>query len=202
MSELSASPEPSWRRFLSPWKIAAAILAAFLAVQGYLFWQDRSIGQDLESDPSFATPGFELRFSRKMPYDPLTFLGRGAKAGLWRYTREGLELTEEGRKFFQQEGDYFVSAASAGRRRVTRISSIEHRDGSEPQLLITFFCEWIELSPAAASLPFPSPRQGQEYFASASLVRGSEGWKVQSLEARDFDEAMARLREIASGVRK
>jgi hypothetical protein len=202
MSELSASPEPSWGRFLSPWKIAAAIMAVFLAVQGYLFWQDRTIGQDLESDPSFATPDFELRFSRKMPYDPLTFLGRGARAGLWRYTRDGLELTEEGRKFFQQEGDQFVSIAPAGRRQVRRISSIERRDGSEPQLFINFFYEWTEISPAAASLPFPPPRPGQEYFASARLVRGPEGWNVQFLEARDFDEALARLQELASGVRK
>jgi hypothetical protein len=194
--------EPSWKRLLSPGRIAAVLVAFFLIVQGYLWWRDRAIAQDLERDPAFATPAFELRFSRKMPYDPLTFLGRGAKAGLWRWTPEGLELTEEGRSFFEQQGDQFVSRAGAGRRRIRRISSIVRGDGGEPQLAVDFFYEWTELSPAAANLPFPAPRQGQEYLASARLARGPEGWQVQSLEARDFDEAMGRLREIASGVRK
>lgn len=202
MDELSEPQAPSWKRFLSPWKIAAILIAFFLLVQGYLYWRDRTIIRDLESDPAFATPAFQLRFSRKMSYDPHTFIGRGAQGGLWRWTPGGLELTEEGRRFFEQQGDQFISHAAAGRRRVRRISRMERRGGREPQLLIDFFYEWAEIFPPAAVLPFPPPRQGQEYFASARLAPGPEGWTVQSLEARDFDEAMTRLREIASGVRR
>jgi hypothetical protein len=187
----------SLKKLLSPWGIALGLLLVFLAWQGYGYWKDRGLEQALERDPAFASPELKLDFSKKIQYDPLSFVGRGAHAGLWTWTPKGLELTPEGGKYFRMDGDQIVSQAPAGTRRLTRIQ-LQSSTAAGTQL--DFFYEWVELSPAAEALLKPAPRKGEEYLARAVLERTGAGWQVKSLETRDFDEPLGRLQDIANGV--
>lgn len=198
------SAHPEERRsiralLLSPGKIAVVLVGLFLVAQGYLAWRDRGVAAAIDSYEPFATPAFDVQFSRKMAYDPLTFLGRGRKAGFWNWTPEGLVLTEDGRAFFEPSGDLFVSLAAAGRRRVTRVSNILSRNGRRE---IEFFYEWTEIAPQAAALLSPRPSTGEEYLGRAVLEQEQGAWKVLSLETRDFEESLSHLQDIAAGVRK
>ena len=184
---------------LSPKEIAAILVIVFLLVQGYLAIRDRGLTSSIDSHPAFAQPALPLEFSRKMEFDPLSFLGRGQQARLWDWTPEGLELTEEGKNYFDQTGDRFISRASAGQRRVARLSNVSTRDGRRE---ISFFYEWTEVTPPASALLFPAPRTGTEYLGRAVLEQEQGDWKVTSLETQDFDEALSRLQDIAAGVRR
>ena len=183
----------------SPWKIAAVLVGIFLVVQGYLAVRDRGVAAAIDGHEPFATPAFPLQFSRKMAYDPLSFLGRGRQAGLWNWTPDGLVLTEEGKKFFEQSGDQFSSRAPAGQRKVRRLSNIVARDGRRE---ISFFYEWTEIAPPAAALLYPPPQPGEEYLGRAVLEQDAGAWKVTSFQTRDFDGSLAHLQDIAAGVRR
>lgn len=190
----------SMRTFLaSPWGIAAILLGGFLLAQVYLGRRDQDIQITLEGYAPFATPPFELQFSKKFPYDPHSFVGRGARAGFWQWTPEGLVLTDEGRKYFEEAGDQFISRAAAGRRRIKRLRGMQSKDGPRQY---DFFYEWVEVSPPAAVLLAPPPRTNEEYLGSMMLVREGGEWRVNYLLTRDFDETMAHLQDIASGVLK
>ncbi len=188
------SSTASW---FSPGRIVVLILAVLLLAQGYSIWRDRPLEAALENYPPFATPEMGLRFSAKIPYDPLTFVGRGARAGLWEWKPKGLTLTEEGRKSFEESGEMIVSHAAAGRREVKSIRSIQSQDGIRE---IDFFYEWTEISLPASALLLPAPRPGEQYLGRAVLVSEAGAWKVQSLRTRDFEEPLSRLQDIASGV--
>jgi hypothetical protein len=187
------------KKLLSPWGIALALLVAFLGWQGYGYWQDRGLQDALMSDPAFATPEMKLDFSKTIPYDPLSFLGRGAHAGLWTWTPKGLDLTPEGSKYFRMEGDQIISQTTAGKRRLARIQLQSTKSDGEQ---IDFFYEWMEISPAAAALLVPPPKLGEQYLAKATLVREGDTWRVISLETRDFDEPLGHLQDVAHGVRR
>ena len=197
MSESNVTAEPAWKRLLTPWKIAAALLAVFLIAEAYIAWRDQALIGALESAPAFATPELKLSFSKKIQYDPLSFVGRGARAGLWTWTPQGLELTPEGSKFFRMDGETIVSQGAAGRRRLSRIR--ERTTQAERQQIV-FFYQWEEIASPTAALLAPPPKLGDEYLASAVLARSGNGWAVSSLETRDFDEPLAHLQSIASGV--
>jgi hypothetical protein len=184
---------------LSPKEVAAILVIVFLLLQGYLAIRDQGLTSSIDSHPAFAQPALPLDFSRKMGFDPLSFLGRGQQAGLWDWTPEGLVLTEEGMNSFDQTGDRFISRAPAGQRRVARLSSINTREGRRE---ISFFYVWTEISPPASALLFPAPRTGTEYLGRAVLEQEQGDWKVTSFETQDFDEALARLQDIAAGVRR
>lgn len=192
--------EPNWKRWLTPWKIAVVLIAAFLISQAFYSWRDRSIVSALDNSPAFAIPEFTLEFSRKIQYDPLTFVGRGARAGFWTWTPEGLELTPEGLEYFRKEGGMIVSQVQAGRRKVSRIRNKETRDGRALRYTIDFFYEWTEISLPAVALLYPPPKMNSEYLGKAILHQGPNGLEVTSLETRDFDEPLAHLQAIASGV--
>lgn len=201
MNTETETEKPTGLRSLlaSPWKIAAVLVGIFLLVQGYLSLRDRGVTAAIDQHEPFATPAFPLQFSRKMAYDPLSFLGRGRQAGLWNWTPDGLVLTEEGEKFFEQSEEQFISRAPAGQRKVRRLSNIVARDGRRE---ISFFYEWTEIAPPAAALLYPSPQPGEEYLGRAVLVQDEGAWRVTSLQTRDFDESLARLHDIAAGVRR
>ena len=200
MSGSNGAEEPKWKRFLTPWKIAAVLLAVFLIGQAYFAWRDGFLVTALDTSPAFATPDFPLEFSRKIQYDPLTFVGRGARAGFWNWTQEGLELTLEGAKYFRMEGDMIVSQVQAGRRKVSRFRNKEMRDGRALRYTIDFFYEWTEILPPAVALLYPPPKMNQEYLGRAIFYQGPNGLEVTSLEMRDFEEPLAHLQSIASGV--
>ncbi|OFW10692.1 MAG: hypothetical protein A3G20_07750 [Acidobacteria bacterium RIFCSPLOWO2_12_FULL_59_11] len=193
------APQPFFRRWLSPWAVAGLLVGIFLLIQGYLFWHDRALMAALDNFPPFAAPAFELQVSKKTPYDPLSYIGRGARAGLWQWSPEGLILTEKGRKFFRESGEMFISQAAAGKRKVTRVRNQQASDGERQ---FEFLYEWVEISPPAAALLFPPPRPGEEYLGQAVLTQEQGAWKVKSFQALDFEKPMARLQEIASGVLK
>ena len=200
MSGLQDTEARTWKqRFLSPWAIAISLVSLFLVIQAWQYWGDRAVIAALDNDPAFATPEMKLEFSRTIQYDPLSFVGRGAHAGFWSWSPQGLNLTEQGSQYFRLEEGKIISQASAGRRRLTRIRLHTPREGGQE---IEFFYEWLEISPAATALLRPAPVLGQEFLARAVLMQEPEGWRVQSFEARDFEEPLARLQAIASGVRK
>ena len=60
MNVPNGAKEPQWKRFLTPWKIAAVLIAAFLISQAYFSWQDSFLGSALENSPTFVTPEFPL----------------------------------------------------------------------------------------------------------------------------------------------
>jgi hypothetical protein len=178
-------------------EIAAVLVIVFLLVQGYLAIRDRGLTSSIDSHAAFAQPPLPLEFSRKKDFDPLSFLGRGQQAGLWDWTPEGLELTADGKNYFDQTGDQFVSRASAGQRKVARLSNISTRDGRRE---ISFFYVWTEVTPPASALLFPAPQTGKEYLGRAVLEQDQGDWKVASFETQDFDEPLGRLQDIAAGV--
>jgi hypothetical protein len=184
---------------VTPREIAGVVFVIFLLVQGYFLIRDRDLSATIDNHAAFAQPALPIEFSRKTPYDPLSFIGRGRQAGLWNWTEEGLVLTDQGRGFFEQEGDRFISRAPAGKRRVTRLGDIVDHNG---QREIFFFYEWIEVTPPAAALLRPAPQAGGEYYARAVLSQEEGDWKVASFEARDFEEPLARLQDIAAGVQR
>ena len=195
MEESSAEKE---RKFpISAREIAAVLFIVFLLVQGYLLIRDRDLRTVIDNHADFAHPSLPLEFSRKKDFDPLSFLGRGQQAGLWDWTPEGLELTADGKTFFEQNGDQFISHAAAGQRQVARLSSIDDRDGRRE---ISFFYEWTEVTPPTAALLFPAPETGKEYLGRAVLEQDQGQWKVTSFEVLDFDEPLSRLQDIASGI--
>ncbi len=199
---MSAAPAASVQNFfkslLTPWRIAAILIGIFLLGQGYLAWRNLAFETALESHAPFATPVFELEFSRHFPYDPLSFIGRGARAGLWEWSPEGLNLTEEGNTFFQEFGERFVSQAAAGQRRISRFRT--NREVREGVRHIDFLYEWIEVSLPAAALVVPPPREEEVYLGRAVLVLEGGQWKVASFQTLDFEEPMAHLQEVATGV--
>ena len=198
-SSSTPAPQQFFRRVLSPWAVAGLLVGIFLLIQGYLFWHDRTLMAALDDFPPFAAPAFELQFSKKTPYDPLSFIGRGAQAGLWQWSPEGLILTEAGQKFFTESREMFISQTTAGKRRVTRL---RNQQSSEGELRFEFFYQWVEISPPAAALLFPPPRAGDEYLGEAILTQEQGAWRVKSFRTLDFEKTMARLQEIASGVLK
>ena len=187
------------KKLLSPWGIAFVLLLVFLAWQGYKYWRDRGLEQALAADPAFASPELKLDFSKNIRWDPLSFVGRGAHAGLWSWTPKGLELTADGGKYFRMDGDQIVSQAPAGARHLTRIQ-LQSATPAGTQLY--FFYQWTDLSPAAELLLKPAPRKGEDYLAKAVLEKTGSGWQVKSLETRDFDESLGRLQDIAHGVQR
>jgi len=197
MSGVNGDEEPKWKRWLQPWKIAAVLVALFLLSQAYFSWRDSFLSAALNNSPAFAAPEFPLEFSSKIQYDPLTFVGRGARAGFWDWTPEGLVLTPAGSRYFRMEGERIISQAVAGRRRFSRLRERTTQGASER---VSFFYQWEELSPPTVALLYPPPILGDEYLASAVLVPSGEGWEVTALETRDFDEPLEHLQSIASGV--
>ena len=187
------------KKLFSPWGIALALLTGFLAWQGYGYWFDRGLQDALMGDPAFATPELRLDFPKTIQYDPLSFVGRGAHAGFWTWTPKGLNLTDQGAKYFRMEGDQIVSEAPAGKRRLARIQL--QSDTAEGKQIV-FFYEWMEISPPAVALLKPPPKLGEPYLAKAMLAREGDGRRVKSLEARDFDEPLGRLQDVAHGVRR
>jgi hypothetical protein len=198
MREESSNQGEERRAFpVSAKEIAAVLVIVFLLVQGYLAIRDRGLEASINNHAAFAQPAFPLEFSRKKDFDPLSFLGRGQQAGLWDWTPDGLELTQEGKNYFDQSGDRFISRGTAGQRRVARLSNISTQNGRRE---ITFFYEWTEVTPPASALLFPAPRTGTEYLGRAVLEQEEGDWKVTSFETQDFEEPLARLQDIAAGV--
>src|ERR1700693_2938426 len=87
-----AMDHPLVKRLLSPVGIMAIIMAIFLLAEGYLALRDRGAEEALEGTAAFTTPAFDLSFSKKIPYDPLSFVGKGASAGFWKWSPNGLDL--------------------------------------------------------------------------------------------------------------
>lgn len=188
------------KRIPSPWGIAVVIMAVFFLGEGYLAWRDRGVESALANDSAFVSPPFELSFSRNIPYDPLSFVGRGAQAGLWKWSPNGLLLTDDGRNYFDESGDRFVSRSAAGKRRVKRIRTNNPVGSGDRK--IEFLYEWTEVAKPAAWLLSQPPKLAEEYPGEAVMTREGAGWKVKSLRTLDFEQPMAHLQEAASGVLK
>ena len=185
------------KKLLSPWGVALTLLVVFLGWQGYGYLRDRGLEQALAQYQPFATPELKLDFSKHIQYDSLNFVGRAAHAGLWTWTPKGLELTPEGSKYFRTDGDQIVSQAPAGARRVTRI---QLQSATPAGTQVDFFYEWTDISPVTQAVLLPAPKKGEEYLGRALFEHASGGWKVKSLETRDFDEPLARVQDVAHGV--
>ncbi len=125
---------------------------------------------------------------------------KGAQAGLWKWSPDGLVLTDDGRKYFDESGGMFVSRLPAGQRRIKRIRiNTATGDGDRH---VEFIYEWTEVSPPSTALLVHPPLLKEEYPGEATLTRDGGSWKVKSLRTLDFEEPMTHLKEVASGVRK
>jgi hypothetical protein len=173
----------------------AAVVVVFVS---YQLLGDRKARSIVESQPQFAAPTFAIRFSKHTAYDPLSFVGRGARAGLWKWTPEGLELSPQGRTQFREEGEQFAGEIRAGERRVSKVLKFSEEEGV---LAIDFLYEWKTIDPAAAALLNPAPEMGRDYPGQLR-GRAGAGYQVDSVETPDYDQPLARLQAVSSGQLK
>lgn len=171
-----------------------------------LFWpwvfltvkNERDMRRAIETYEPLALPAFSIKFSKTMPFDSLGFQGKGLEAGFWQWTPTGLVLADKGKPYFSETSDTISSLVGAGKRQVTHIDSYQDRDGKR---YLLFRYRWTEINPVTVLLLKP-PEPDTDYQGTAVLVKQDGGWKLESLKTPDFDQPMALLVDITSGVKR
>ncbi len=187
------------QRFQWQWILVAAVGAIFLPWWGITAAREHSARLAIELHTPFLKPFLDVRFSKKIQYDPQTFIGRGRETGYWIWSPEGLELGSKGRQFFADTGDgeSIAGAITAGKRQLDSVNSVQDRNGGREVL---FNYSWTEISEPIAKLLNAPPKKGVAYRGKAMLVEENSVWKVQSMSLPDFDEPMAILQKQAAGA--
>ena len=191
---------PEWKLPVRPqWLLAMVVVAAFVPWWLYTNYGERRARTTLELHTPFARPLLEMRFSKRIYYDPQTFVGRGRSTGYWEWTPEGLTLTEKGRLYFHESGEDFVTAAPIGRRAIASIRSVQE---APPGYAVTFKYTWTEVAePASKLLPTP-PKKDAEYEGTATLAEEGGVWKVKDLKTPDLEKPLAIVLHQATGARR
>ena len=180
-------------------------LLGVLVVLIFLPWvlltgkSEREIRRTIETFEPFQLPEFPLQFSRTMEYDSLGFLGRGVRAGFWKWTPEGMVLAEKGRAYFTQTPSEISTVVGAGRRVISKLQGFQDREGRRE---VRFRYRWTKVTPPAQALLSIPPVPNEEYEGRAVLVKHSGHWRVELLETPDFDQPMALLKDTSQGVRR
>ena len=136
-------------------------LLGVLVVLIFLPWvlltgkSEREIRRTIETFEPFQLPEFPLQFSRTMEYDSLGFLGRGVRAGFWKWTPEGMVLAEKGRAYFTQTPSEISTVVGAGRRVISKLQGFQDREGRRE---VRFRYRWTKVTPPAPSLAFHTSR--------------------------------------------
>ena len=174
------------------------VAAVFLPWWGITAVREHAARMAVELHTAFNQPSLELSFSKKITYDPQTFVGRGRHSGLWDWSPEGLTLTEKGRKFFTDDASSIWGSFAAGRRVVKAFGAVQDVSGGRE---VTFFYTWSEVSEPAAKLLNDPPVAGNAYRGRAVLILDNGVWRVKSLSTPDYDKALALLLTEARGTR-
>ncbi len=179
------------------WILVLAVAAVFIPWWAMTGMRERTARLAVELHTSFTQPRLEFRFSKRISYDPQTFVGRGRVAGFWDWTPEGLVLTEKGSKFFRDDGPDIAAALVMGRRQITTIRSVQNKDGGRDT---RFVYNWKEVSEPAAKLLSSPPHAGADYEGEALLAEESGVWRVKSLSTPDYEKPVAILLKQATGA--
>ena len=173
------------------------VAAVFLPWWGITAVREHAGRMAVELHIPFNQPSLELSLSKKIQYDPQTFVGRGRHAGFWEWSPEGLALTEKGRKFFTDDASSIWGSLTAGRRVLTNLGSVQDVSGGRE---VGFFYAWSEVSEPIAKLLNDPPAAGKTYRGRAMLVLENGVWRVRSLDTPDYDQAVALLLKEAQGA--
>lgn len=189
-----------WKLPVRPqWLLAMIVVAAFIPWWLYTSYGERRARTTIELHTPFTRPIFEVRFSKRIYYDPQTFVGRGRKAGYWEWSPEGLILTAKGAEYFRDAGEDYATASPIGRRAITSVQSVQTTAAG---LAVTFKYTWTEVAEPAITLLPTAPSQGAEYEGKATLAEEGGVWKVKSLSAPDLEKPMAIVLHQATGARR
>src|SRR5438445_4488633 len=115
------------------WVLVALVAAIFIPWWALTAARDRSARLAIELHTPFVKPFLDVRFSKKIPYDPQSFIGRGREAGYWEWSPEGLTSTSKGRLYFEDAGDSISGAVAAGKREIRSIESVQDRNGGRQE---------------------------------------------------------------------
>jgi hypothetical protein len=191
---------PEWKLPIRPqWLLAAVVVAAFIPWWLYTSHGERRARETIELHTPFSRPMFEMRFSKKIYYDPQTFVGRGRKAGYWEWSPDGLALTEKGAQYFRDTGEEYATSSPIGRRAITSVRAVQKTpDG----LAVTFKYTWTEVAEPAITLLPTAPRQGQEYEGTAALAEEGGVWKLKTFSTPDLEKPLAIVLYQATGARR
>jgi hypothetical protein len=159
---------------------------------------ERETRRTIESYEPFAAPAFPMSFSKTAPFDPLGFMGNGITAGFWKWTPQGLELTDMGRNYFSDTPQQISAVVGAGRRAISSFGGYQDKEGKRD---VRFHWRWTEVTPPAQVLLSRPPKMSEDYDGHAVLVRKDGQWHVDKLETPDFDAPMTLLRETAAGIK-
>ena len=181
------------------------VLLGIIVLLAFLPWvlltgkSERDARLAIESVAGFRSPDFPVRFRKEMKWDSLGLLGRGAKAGFWKWTPEGMELVDAGRAYFTDTEEAISSIVGAGRREVADIEEFKDQDGRREVL---FLWRWVEITPPAAALLSDPPQAGRVYPGRAVLIEQDGGWKAELVETPHFDKPLALLMDESREIRR
>jgi hypothetical protein len=173
----------------------------FWSVRAYRRSQSRSL---LNSFAPFQNPPLGLVFPRVLAATDSSrqVLAAGVREGVWGVSERAgrspsLEvwLTVQGQKWFSIVGSELVATFKAGRRQVTEVESIEQ---TFPSRLVRFRYIWQEFHPGTAVLGSGMPEPNREYAGEALLLYEGEEWRVMHWTTPDYDEAIARFKNLQS----
>jgi hypothetical protein len=168
------------------WVFVAVVVAAFLPWWIMTASRESSSQDAIESDPKFAKPKVNVKFSKTIQWDGQSFLGRGRTAGFWDWTPKGVVLTPKGQNLFEDDQTSISGDLVVGARKLTTIKSVQPR-GAEREVLFLFV--WTELTDMTKLLN-ASPVIGKEYQAVATLAETGGVWKMKSLSTPDFTTSL------------
>lgn len=194
-------PQPPSRRLPLPIPVllGLAVLLVFLPWMLVCLKAAHDARRAIESYDPFALPDFRIRVSKTMKYDPLGVLGRGARAGFWQWTPEGIVLAAAGRPYFSETPEAIACIVGAGRRAVTEIERYNDREGKRE---VRFHYRWVQITPPARALLSSAPDPGREYEGRALLVKQNDQWRVQWMDTPHFDKPMALLKDEAAEIQR
>jgi hypothetical protein len=189
--------QPIWRRVPLPVLLGLIVLVIAIPWIFVTGKSERDARLAIETYDPFTLPQFQIKFSRTMKWDPQGLLGRGVQANFWKWTPTGIELTDNGRKYFGETPEAISCLVGAGRRVITKIESFKDEGGKR---LVNFMYHWTEVTPPARSLLSTAPDPDKLYDGRAVLVNGNGQWRVESMQTPHFDKPMAILSDESQGI--
>lgn len=179
------------------WLLVIVVAVIVLPYIILVSMRDREARLALELHQPFIKPHFDLTFSKTIPYDPLSFVGRGARVRYWEWTPEGLKLAEGGRRYFTDQPTSIFGNIVAGQRQVKKITRLSDRSGDRE---VRFTYRWVEVTEPAKLLLHDPPKTEGEYEGRALLRKEGGSWRVKYLLTPDYDKPVAALRDEAQGI--
>jgi len=169
------------------WVLVGAVLVVFIPWFAVVMSRESSSQDAIENFKDFAQPHMTIKFSKTIPWDPQSFLGRGRTIGFWDWSEKGVVLTSKGQNIFAEPGGKDISGdVVVGKRKITTVKSVQPV-GANREVL--FLYAWTELTDVAKLFSKP-PEIGKEYQGLATLVEKTGAWDVKALTTPDFSRAV------------